>query len=872
MKYIEFGSKKEYHTAILIKEKALKDIPIRQSYLEPLEAEHGISDDGFIAFSLEYTETNKAPVNKVIKPYLSDLLPVLASMDIKRLFCCDANYFKVLTGAKKVEAKYGYSVPCCIKGFEYMEIIFAPNYQALFHNPNFQPKLDLSIHKLAASITGAPMLLGNNIIHSKEYVKDYADIKRVLLSLLDKEKLTCDIETFSLETHKAGLGTISFSWDKHNGVTIYCDYKALEKQTPEGFFAQQIDNQPVKRLLREFFEYYEGKMIYQNGNFDMKILTYELFMDEYLDREGMLYGIDVLTKNFDDTKLLAYLATNSTTGNELSLKQLAHEFAGDYAEEDIKDIRLIPPTQLAEYNLVDALSTFYVYDKHRHKVIQDKQDIPYTQIFHPSVKVILQMELTGMPICIKRTHEVHNYLSDIKDKTVASIINHPDVQDFLYQKRLDAYNNQHLRWVKKRVPFSYFEDDIQFNPNSNTQLQELIYTFLGYAPVDFTKAKQPSTKADTLVKLMAAPLQPRHSDLFRLLLDLAEVQILVSTFTSTFLEKAVQKSDGHYYLHGNFNLGGTVSGRLSSSGPNLQNIPSTGNKYAKLIKSCFMAPPGWIFAGADFSSLEDRISALTTKDPNKLKVYTDGFDGHCLRAFYYFGEQITGVEETPDSINSIADLYPDLRQDSKAPTFALTYQGTWITLVKNCGFSPEKAKTIEHRYHEMYKVSDQWVQDQLKQAHTDGYVTVAFGMRVRTPMLHKTIYGSKSMPYEAQAEARTAGNALGQSYGMLNNRAAIEFQERTLASKHRLDVMPCAHIHDAQYILIRDNIDVVHWVNINLIECMQWQDLPEIRHPDVKLGGELDLFYPTWEKGITLPNQATKQQIADICQEYLNDH
>lgn len=54
---------------------------------------------------------------------------------------------------------------------------------------------------------------------------------------------------------------------------------------------------------------------------------------------------------------------------------------------------------------------------------------------------------------------------------------------------------------------------------------------------------------------------------------------------------------------------------------NLQNIPSTGSPYAKLIKSCFKAPKGWVFSGADFASLEDRISALTTKDPNKLKVY-----------------------------------------------------------------------------------------------------------------------------------------------------------------------------------------------------------------------------------------------------------
>ena len=86
---------------------------------------------------------------------------------------------------------------------------------------------------------------------------------------------------------------------------------------------------------------------------------------------------------------------------------------------------------------------------------------------------------------------------------------------------------------------------------------------------------------------------------------------------------SVNKGDGVIWLHGSFNLGGTVSGRLSSSDPNLQNIPA-GSIYGKMIKKCFTAPEGWIMCGADFASLEDRISALTTKDPAKLKVY----EGH----------------------------------------------------------------------------------------------------------------------------------------------------------------------------------------------------------------------------------------------------
>jgi DNA polymerase-1 len=100
---------------------------------------------------------------------------------------------------------------------------------------------------------------------------------------------------------------------------------------------------------------------------------------------------------------------------------------------------------------------------------------------------------------------------------------------------------------------------------------------------------------------------------------------------------------------------------------NLQNLPSN-SKYGKLMKSCFIAPKGWILLGADYDSLESKINALLTRDPNQLAVFTDGYDGHCLRAFAYFGDQMPDINNSVDSINSIAKEYGAFRQDSKAPT------------------------------------------------------------------------------------------------------------------------------------------------------------------------------------------------------------
>jgi DNA polymerase-1 len=281
-----------------------------------------------------------------------------------------------------------------------------------------------------------------------------------------------------------------------------------------------------------------------------------------------------------------------------------------------------------------------------------------------------------------------------------------------------------------------------------------------------------------------------------------------------------------------------------------------------------MGPQQWIFGGADFNSLEDYISALTTKDPNKLKVYEQGFDGHCLRAAYYFRDQLAHIDlEDPKSVNSIKKSHPELRQESKTPTFALTYQGTYHTLMVNLGWTEERAKQIEASYHEMYQVSDQYVQQRLEQASKDGYVEVAFGLRVRTPLLKQVIFGGKKMPYEAAAEGRTAGNALGQSYGLLNNRAAVDFFKKVWASKYRYQIFPVALIHDAIYILMADDIEVVEWANRELIASMRWQELPEIQHPTVKLGAALDLFWPDWAHPITLPNEADQPTIRSLCNQ-----
>jgi len=405
--------------------------------------------------------------------------------------------------------------------------------------------------------------------------------------------------------------------------------------------------------------------------------------------------------------------------------------------------------------------------------------------------------------------------------------------------------------------------------------------------INKTDGGNPSSDAKTLEALKEHEKNadtPRAAviELIDHLLHYAQVDILLNTFIPAFKDKSVEKN-GWRFLLGNFNLGGTKSGRLSSSDPNLQNIPSTGSTFTEIIKMCFQAPPrelddpyGKLLVGADYLSLEDRISALLSKDPNKLAVYTDGFDGHCLRAYSYFPAympditlELSKCSDGPSRalvINSIEHKYPDLRQHSKGPTFALTYMGTWKTLVKTFGISQTEAMQIEKNYHELYCVSDQWVRTQIEEASEKGYITLAFGLRLRTPMLPQVILSSyDSMPYETYQEIKTAANATGQSYGLINSYSANMFMERVwVHPKYRTWVQPCAQIHDSQYYLIKNHLGCLKWVNDTLVKCMEWNDLDAIRHEQVGLGSKLEVYIPNWAHKVTLPNYVSLKEIKEI--------
>lgn len=854
----------------------LKQDDIRKEYLDKF----GIPADDVKVYPLHFTG-KKTPVGEMKQFVEEELVPTLkADEGTKYLIVADAGYYKVLTGQEATK-NLGYVQPCL---FGPWNVLYVPTTKAIFYDPEkTRAKIAQGMNAFLAHVQGNYQVPGHGIIHFEAYPREVNEIAAWLEKLLEMNcPLAIDIEAFALKHYKSGIGTITFCWSKHEGISFPVDYVPLDtpQEDSEGkvIYGTQQPNEEVRRLLKSFFCRYLNKHLYHNISFDVYVLIYQLFMKDVLDSEGLLEGMKIMLRNWDDTQTITYLATNSCAGNKLKLKENTQEFSGNYAVE-VEDIRAVPLDKLLRYNLIDGLSTMYLHEKNYPRMVEDQQLDIYNNLFKPTTLDIIQMQLTGLPLNMKQVQWVKLVLASIEADALKRLHATKVVQQFTYRLREQHVAERNTKLKKKKITLSDPETlAVEFNPNSGPQKQDLLFNMLGLPVLDLTDTKQPATGGDVLEKLINHTQDQDVKDFLQAMLDYVAVNKLLKDFIPAF-EEAVQGPDGWHYLIGFFRLGGTKSGRLSSNNPNLQNLPANIEMViadvflqmfpglarfvkkgkldlGKLMKSCFEAPPGWIFVGLDFASLEDRISALTTKDPNKIKVYTDGYDGHSLRAFAYFKDQMEGIEDTVDSINSIQFKFKGLRQDSKAPTFALTYQGTYLTLVRNCGFTEIQARQIEARYHELYKVSDAWVQGKLDQAAKDGYITAAFGLRIRTPLLAQVIRGTSKTPFEAEAEGRTAGNALGQSWCLLTNRASVEFMTKVRTGPHALDIKPCAHIHDAQYYMVRDNAETVLYVNEHLVKAVQWQEHPEIQHDKVKLGGNLSLFWPDWSSEIEIPNNA----------------
>lgn len=556
----------EYKVALLIKDSYFHHTRIQQAYIGKIQG-------NVIAIDLPYPN-NKQTITPA-REYLNKLADHIIKLGITHIYCTDALYFKALTGLQKTEPYIGYAVPCKLSKLQHIHIILGINYGQLHYNPNLYAKLDLSLQKLNDHINGTYKPLGIDNIKA-EYPSTH-QVADILQRIKSYPMLTCDIETTGLKLGSK-LYTIAFGFDEKSG----CAFK--------------VEN---TKQIKHFFESYQGTLIFHNATFDIKQIIYNCFMSDENDIVGMLHGLHTMYRKVHDTKIIAYLATNNTVKNELGLKDLSHEYVGNYAI-DVKDVTKHDIKDVLKYNLIDTCATWYVFNKYYPKMLQDNQQNIYQTLMLPSLKTITQMEMTGLPIDMKKVEEAENKLQEIQtiaDNKIQQICIGLGITQKLKQQKLEKIN---AKLKVKQHTLDHLKD-FKVNPNSDQQLQTILYDYLGLPVLDLTDSKQPAVASATLEKLIHHTQDEVVKNLLKALIAYTGVNKIITAFIPAFKQAKPRKTG--YYLHGNLNLGGTLSGRLSSSEPNLQQIPSN-SEYSKLIKQCFISTKQWLFVGADFSSLE----------------------------------------------------------------------------------------------------------------------------------------------------------------------------------------------------------------------------------------------------------------------------
>lgn len=649
MHHIAFDNSTSFEVALLIKTAGLQKQPLQQYYIDPLTYQlPGLS---IIAVSLDYGNAKK-PSATTMKAYLDTLLPELRKAGVKYLYCADGSYFKTLTKQVKAEVHLGYVLPCAIKGYEDMQVILTMNHQAIFANDSIKDKIHRTNETLVSAIDGTYAPPGEGIIKYEKYIPaDAEQIRRALESLHRCPALTWDTETFSLNPVQAKLGTISFAWNQHEGICIDVMHTAkYGKDTDLDRLASANEVLKIKQVLRDFFNEYKGKLIAFNATYDIKVMIYFLWMKKLTDTAGLLAGLDVMCRNFDDAKIIAYLATNTCSDNPLSLKVLAQEYAGNYAQSEINDITKIATADLMRYNLVDCLSTWYVYDKYKPLMVLDKQEHVYETLFKPMLKQVIQMELTGMPLDMVRVKEVDKQLEEMILSNWNTIQNNKLIGHFVEDQRQKMLVKRNAELKKKVLTLD--EIKYEFNPGSNKQLGEFLHGFVGLPVINTTPTGEPQVGGDELKGHLKRTDDAEVQEVIQCTMDYLDGTKIRNTFVARFLE--AEECDGWHWLLGSFNVGGTKSGRLSSSNPNMQNLPAQG-KMGKLIKTCFRAPPESysLHKGIWVAEMCMEFPVSISRELDKL----DKLAGY--RTVDAFKEQVLHISHMPDCTPEILEAIKD---------------------------------------------------------------------------------------------------------------------------------------------------------------------------------------------------------------------
>ncbi|ELJ8871861.1 TPA: DNA polymerase I [Vibrio parahaemolyticus] len=496
-----------------------------------------------------------------------------------------------------------------------------------------------------------------------ENILDEASFNAWLEKLKAAELFAFDTETDSLDYMVANLVGLSFAIDE--GIAAYVPVAHDYLDAPE-----QLDRDWVLEQLKPILEDDAQAKVGQNLKYDasvlarygieMKGIKYDTMLASYVyNSVGGKHDMDSLALRFLQHSCISFEQIAGKGKNQLTFNQIELEQASPYAAED-------------------ADVTLRLHNRLFANIEQDeKLKSVYEEIEMPLVPVLSRIERTGVLI------------DDMK---------------------LSAQSVEIAARLEELEQKAYEIAEQEFNMNSPKQLQAILFEKMGLPVVKKTPSGTPSTNEEVLQELALDYPLPK------LILEYRGLAKLKSTYTDK-LPKMINPSTGR--VHTSYHQAVTATGRLSSTDPNLQNIPIR-NEEGRRIRQAFVAPAGYKILAVDYSQIELRIMAHLSGDQALLDAFRDGKDIHAATA-----AEIMGV--------SIDQVSSEQRRRAKAVNFGLIYGMSAFGLAKQLGIPRGEAQAYMDKYFERYPGVMQYMEDTRSAAADKGYVETIFGRRLHLP-------------------------------------------------------------------------------------------------------------------------------------------
>lgn len=496
----------------------------------------------------------------------------------------------------------------------------------------------------------------------------------------------------------------------------------------------QLDRNEVLTALKPILENPAIEKVGQNIKF-----AYCVFKNHGITLNGIVY----------DTMLESYVLNSNASRHDvdtLALKYLGHKTTSyeDVAGKGAKQLRFdhIPIAQAGLYAAGDVDVTLQLHNK-IYPLIEDSVRAIFTEIEIPLLTVLADMERHGVLIDQEK----------LKQHGVR------------LKERILELEKEALEITGK-----------PFNLNSPKQLQEILFDELKLPVIAKTPTGQPSTAESVLHELAFDYKLPA------VILEYRSLTKLVSTYIDALPQRINSKT---HRVHTCYNQAVAATGRLSSTEPNLQNIPIRSEE-GRLIRTAFIAPPKHVILAADYSQIELRIMAHLSQDENLLKAFTMGWDIHTATASEIF--QIPLDEVTHEH-----------RRRAKAVNFGLIYGMSAFGLAKQIGVDRQDAQYYIDTYFQRYPGVLEYMDRTRKQAHKMGYVETIFGRRLYLPEINASNLMRQRAAERAAINAPMQGTA---ADIIKKSMLAIAGWER---SQKEPDARMIMQVHDELVFEVREN-------------------------------------------------------------------